>query len=116
MIQMLVIISGPEKSGKMPLARALMKQDPSLILVHRDFLRSSFESQVDEGDITLLMADLVRGILQIKRSPIIVAWNLEQSDLDLWYGIAYSNRVPIKWLDVRYEEVKKMIPEMVTHG
>ncbi len=108
----IVVISGPDKSGKMPLARELMKRDADLVLVHRDFLRASFESVVDEGYITLLMGELVRGILRIGRSPIIVAWNLEQMDSDLWYSIAGEFTVPLEWLDVREPAVAAMIPEM----
>jgi predicted kinase len=112
----LVVIAGPERSGKMPLARKLMSSDPSLVLVHRDFLRNSFESKVSEEHITLLMADLVRGILRIQRSPIIVAWNLEKSDRDLWFGIAAEFQVGLNWLDVSLPSVAAMIPplEVVT--
>ena len=109
----IVVISGPDKSGKMPLARELMKRDADLVLVHRDFLRSSFETQVDEAHITLLMGWLVRGILCIERSPIIVAWNLERMDRDLWDSIATQFDVPMEWLDVREPTVAAMIPEMV---
>lgn len=108
----LVVIAGPEKSGKMPLARQLMKGDPDLVLVHRDFLRTSFESKVDEAHITLLMADLVRGILRLNRSPIVVAWNLEQSDRELWTSIAGEEKAWLKWFDTREEDVKKMIPSI----
>lgn len=108
----LVVISGPDKSGKMPLARELMKQDADLVLVHRDFLRTSFESHVDEWQITLLMGDLVTGILQIGRSPIIVAWNLEPFDRALWTSIAKKFETPMEWLDVREPAVAAMIPEM----
>jgi hypothetical protein len=108
----IVVISGPDKSGKMPLARVLMKRDADLVLVHRDFLRTSLKAAVDEGDITLLMGELARGILRLGRSPIIVAWNLEQMDRDLWYSIAGEFFVPVEWLDVRNPAVAAMIPEM----
>lgn len=108
----MVVIAGPEKSGKMPLARALMAQDPDLVLVHRDYLRTSFEAAVDEGHITLLMGDLARGILNIGRSPIVVAWNLEAMDRDLWLSIAAEAAVPLRWLDVRQPVVAAMIPPM----
>lgn len=106
----LVVVAGPANSGKMPLARELMKADPDLILVHRDFLRTSFESQVDEWHITLLMADLARGIIRIERSPIIVAWNLEQSDEMLWHRMAVEFGRRIEWLDTRNPRVAAMIP------
>jgi predicted kinase len=108
----LVVIAGPEQSGKMPLARKLMSEDLNLVLVHRDFLRNSFESKVSEENITLLMADLVRGILRLKRSPIIVAWNLEKSDRDLWFGIAAEFQVGLSWLDVSLPSVAAMIPPL----
>lgn len=108
----LVVISGPDKSGKMPLARKLMKQDADLVLVHRDHLRASFEAAVDEGHITLLMGELARGILRLGRSPIIVAWNLDRMDRDLWTVISIQFNVPMEWLDVRAPAVAAMIPEM----
>lgn len=108
----LVVISGPDKSGKMPLARELMKRDAELVLVHRDHLRASFEAQVDEGHITVLMGELARGILRLKRSPIIVAWNLERMDRDLWTSVSEEFDVPMEWLDVRDSAVAAMIPEM----
>jgi hypothetical protein len=108
----LVVISGPDKSGKMPLARELMKRDADLVLVHRDHLRAAFEAKVDEWHITLLMGDLVTGILQIGRSPIVVAWNLEPFDRSLWTSIAAKFDIPMEWLDVREPAVAVLIPEM----
>lgn len=107
-----ITIAGPANSGKMPLARKLMQGDADLILVHRDFLRASFEAQVDEAHITLLMGDLVRGILRIDRSPIVVAWNLEQSDARLWLEVAREFGVALEWLDVRQPRVAAMIPPL----
>lgn len=107
----LVVIAGPERSGKMPLARLLLSQDKELVLVHRDFLRTSFECKLDESYITLLMADLARGILRLNRVPLIVAWNLEQSDFDLWQSIAAEYEANLTWLDTRWPEVKAMIPK-----
>jgi hypothetical protein len=109
---LVVVIAGPEKSGKMPLARKLMSEDPDLVLVHRDFLRTSFEARLDEGHITMLMGDLACGILRIGRSPIVVAWNLEEFDRRLWSGIADLHGVDLRWLDVREPEVAAMIPPM----
>lgn len=108
----LVVIAGLACSGKMPLARSLMQQDADMVLVHRDFLRASFESQVDEAYITLLMGDLARGILRLGRSPIVVAWNLEQFDRDLWNQVADEFLVPLIWLDTREPKVAAMIPPM----
>jgi len=108
----LIVIAGPDKSGKMPLARELMKRDSDLVLVHRDFLRASFEAHLDESYITLLMGWLARGILCIERSPIIVAWNLERMDRDLWSSIATQFDVPMEWLDVREPSVAAMIPAL----
>jgi ribose 1,5-bisphosphokinase PhnN len=108
----LVVVAGPERSGKMPLARKLMSADPDLVLVHRDFLRASFEARVDEAHITLLMGDLARGIIRIGRSPIVVAWNLESSDRELWTGISEEFNVPLSWLDVRDPNVAALIPPL----
>jgi len=111
MCRKLVVIAGPERSGKMPLARSLLAADPTLMLVHRDHLRASFEiNQPDEWEITMLMGDLARGLLQLSMSPLVVAWNLEQADRDLWTGIATAAMVELRWLDVRRPEVAAMIP------
>lgn len=112
----LVVISGPERSGKMPLARALMRQDKELVLVHRDFLRTSFECALDEAWITLLMGDLARGILRLGRVPLIVAWNLDQFDRDLWLEIAVEFQALLRWLDVRRPAVAAMIPPLPLEG
>lgn len=97
----------------MPLGRLLLSQDSSLILVHRDHLRASFEAEVPEGQITLLMGDLARGILRLGRSPLIVAWNLEQSDRDLWSDISDEFLVPLHWLDTREPSVAALIPPLL---
>lgn len=107
----LVVISGLAKSGKMPLARKLMAEDPDLVLVHRDFLRSSFETKIDEAYITLLMYDLAHGIImRLGRSPIIVAWNLEPLDRRLWTELANKFLIELIWLDTRQPEVAAQIP------
>lgn len=106
----LVVIAGPANSGKMPLARKLMATEP-LYLVHRDHLRASFEAnRPDEWEITLLMGELVRGLLRLERSPLAVAWNLEPADQELWCDISDEFRVPLRWLDVRERDVAAMIP------
>jgi hypothetical protein len=56
------------------------------------------------------MSDLARGILRLNRSPIIVAWNMEQFDMDLWLSIAREFYVHIDWLDTRMPSVAAMIP------
>jgi hypothetical protein len=50
--------------------------------------------------------------LRIQRSPIIVAWNLEKSDRDLWFGIAAEFQVGLSWLDVSLPSVAAMIPPL----
>lgn len=106
----IVVIAGPERSGKMPLARKLMAVDPDLVLVHRDHLRASLAAPMDEGYITLLMGDLVRGIIRLGRSPIVVAWNLEPFDRELWESIAAEFSIELSWLDVREPHVAAQIP------
>lgn len=110
----LVVIAGPERSGKMPLARKLMSEDPDLVLVHRDHLRDSFESKVNEGHITMLMGDLVCGILRVGRSPIVVAWNLEVTDRRLWTSISDMFDISLQWFDVTEPAVAILIPRLET--
>jgi hypothetical protein len=110
----IVVIAGPANSGKMPLARCLMALDTTLGLVHRDFIRTSLESPFDEGEITLLMGYMARGILAVGRSPIIVAWNMHQMDFDLWTELSDDFIVPLTWYDTRSPEVQAMIPQLQT--
>lgn len=107
-----VVIAGPANTGKMPLARWLMKDDDGLKLVHRDFVRSSFESHLDEWHITLVMADMVRRLISLGHSAIVCAWNLDPADRALWTGIATEYSVNLEWLDVREAEVAALIPPM----
>jgi hypothetical protein len=48
-VSKLVVIAGPECSGKMPLARKLMAENADLVLVHRDFVRASLETGKSVG-------------------------------------------------------------------
>lgn len=108
----LVVIAGLACSGKMPLARKLMAEDADLVLVHRDHLRASFETSIDEWHVTCLMGDLARGILRLGRSPIIVAWNLDVLDTALWTGVADEFQVALTWLDTSDPDVAAMIPPL----
>lgn len=107
-----VVVAGPERSGKMPLARRLMQEDPTLGLVHRDFIRTSLEADFDEGHVTYIMDAIARRLLSLKRSPIIVAWNLHDMDRRLWTALSADFGVPLEWLDVREPEIAALIPPM----
>lgn len=108
----LIVISGPANSGKMPLARKLMADDPGLCLVHRDDLRRDLMAKVDEAHITMLMGDLTRRLLMYGHPVVVCAWNLERMDADLWIEIAHATATPLVWLDVRTPEVAAMIPPL----
>jgi predicted kinase len=110
----LVIVAGPANSGKMPLARRLIADDPSLALVHRDDLRSALAAKLDEWHITLLMASLVRQLLSLGHNVIVCAWNLERADWNLWLGLATEHSAEMEWLDVREPDVAALIPPMET--
>jgi hypothetical protein len=112
----LVVVAGPANSGKMPLAKKLLQAEPDLVCVHRDYLRDSFINQLDEWHITVLMADLAAGILRLQRSPIVVAWNMEPSDRELFGNVAADAGVRLEWLDVREPWVASMIPPMEGEG
>jgi predicted kinase len=107
-----VVIAGPANSGKMPLARRLMQDDPSLALVHRDDLRAALTAAIDEWHLTLLMSTLARYLLGLGHSVLVCAWNLDRADRDLWTGIATEYSVPLEWMDVREPQVAAMIPPM----
>ena len=112
MSKRLVVIAGPERSGKYPLARRLMADDPELVLVHRDTLRDSLVKPIDEWEITLLMEAVARKLLRFGHSVVVCAWNLEAADYDLWSDLAATTGVEMKWMDVREPEVAALIPPM----
>jgi predicted kinase len=106
----LVVIAGPANSGKLPLAKHLLKKNPDLLLVHRDTIRESLVNQLDEALISWLMYSMADYLLSAGRSVVICAWNLEQFDRDLWLGLSVKREARLIWLDTREEEVKKLIP------
>lgn len=104
----LIAIAGPPNSGKMPLAKVLMKKDPSLILVHRDQVRSLFP--IDENKLTILMGWIARSLLTQEHNVIFVGQNLLKEDrvrLAL-IGMDYE----FKLMDTRDPEVHKLIPPL----
>jgi predicted kinase len=111
----LIVIAGPACSGKMPLARALMEQDPSLVLVHRDALRDAFVARFDEWILTVVMADIVDRLLLYGQNVITVSWNLTRDDRRLWKSIAkkyHYDRLELEWLDTRTPEAHALIPPL----
>lgn len=109
-----VIIAGPAQSGKMPLARRLMSEDPSLVMVHRDTIRDSLITKIGEWQITEIMGDMAIRLLRQGNSVIVCAWNMELSDRALWTMIANMYGLEMEWLDTREPEVAALIPPMET--
>lgn len=112
MTQRLIIVAGGPNSGKMPLARKLIEASPELILVHRDDIRRDLggNGSIDEGVITYIMGDMTRRLLDNGHSVIVVAWNLEQMDQDLWLRLSREAKIPFTWMDVRTPEIAALIP------
>lgn len=108
----LVVVAGPANSGKMPLARRLMSEDPSLVMVHRDTIRASLITLDDESLITRLMGHIASDLLDAGHSVIVCAWNMEKSDEHLWTNIARNAGVALEWMDVRCPEISALIPPL----
>lgn len=108
----LVIVAGPANSGKMPLARRLMSEDPSLVMVHRDTIRASLITLDDESLITRLMGRIASDLLDAGHSVIVCAWNMEPADADLWNGLAKDAGIKAEWFDVRDPDVAALIPPL----
>jgi predicted kinase len=108
----LVVVAGLANSGKMPLAKRLMDEDPSLVLVHRDTLRTSLEGLDDEPLLSLLMVELADALLAVGRSVINCAWTTEPEDRHRWQDVAKRRHVDLEWLDTRKPEVAKLIPPL----
>lgn len=108
----LVIVAGPACSGKYPLARRLMSEDPSLVMVHRDTIRASLITLDDESLITRLMGNIASDLLDAGRSVIVCAWNMEPADGDLWNRLADKAGIRAEWLDVRDPAVAALIPPL----
>lgn len=112
----LLVISGPANSGKLPLAKVLLREDPLRVLVHRDPLREMFTNPVDEMHITWIMRDIAHRLLEDRYSPIICAWNLEPIDRIIWEGLRREHLIPLQWFDTRKPEVQAMIPPLQEEG
>lgn len=108
----LVVVAGPERSGKMPLARRLMSEDPSIVMVHRDTIRASLITLDDESLITRLMGRIASDLLDAGHSVIVCAWNMEPADADLWNGLADAAGIKAEWCDVRDPAVAALIPPL----
>lgn len=107
-----VVVAGPANSGKMPLARRLMAEDPSLALVHRDDLRRDLSAKLDEWHVTLVMAAVARCLLGLGRNVIVCAWNMDPLDRRVWDGLAAEHSADLEWFDVRQPEVAALIPPL----
>lgn len=108
----LVVVAGPERSGKMPLARRLMSEDPSIVMVHRDTIRASLITLDDESLITRLMGRIASDLLDAGHSVIVCAWNMEPADADQWNGLAEDAGIKAEWFDVRDPAVAALIPPL----
>jgi hypothetical protein len=108
----LIVIAGPANSGKYPLAKRLLDEDPRRLLVHRDPIRVALSNPCDEGDITTLMGGMAAVLLEQGYSVIACAWNLEPVDFLMWTEVAKLSRVPCRWLDTRNPEVQALIPPL----
>jgi predicted kinase len=108
----LIVISGPEKSGKMPLARAIMDRNHGMVLISRDRLRDAIVAPLDEFHMTHCMAAFARAVLAAGVDAVVHAWNLEPMDREIWQRIAAEARASLVWLDTREAEVQQMIPAL----
>lgn len=87
-----------------------MAEDPDLVLVHRDALRNALETLLDEAHLTYVMHAIADELLRLDHSPLIVAWNLEPIDREIWTGCAGRYGAPMVWMDVRDPAVAALIP------
>lgn len=108
----LIVVAGPERSGKMPLARELLKEGPDRYIVHRDTIRASIEAPMDEWTITLLMRHVAQFMLIHRFTPIVVAWNHTIEDRMLFEGLAAEQSAKLFWLDTREPSVRAIIPPL----
>lgn len=108
----LVVICGPANSGKLPLAKRMMADDPRLVLVHRDSLRDALVTPVDEWVITLAMRDIARQLMVNGYPVLVCAWNLDPEDKELWAELADIAGLDMEWLDVRDPMIAALIPPL----
>ena len=108
----LTVIAGPANSGKFPLAKKLLAEDPNRVLVHRDSVRDAIINKMDEWAVTLLMEAMTCRLLDMQKSVVVCAWNLEHTDAAMWKTVAAMYDVPLRWLDTRVAEVQCMIPPL----
>lgn len=108
----LIVIAGPANSGKFPLAKKLLAEDSNRLLVHRDSIRDAIVNSMDEWAVSLLMEAMTARLLDMQKSVVVCAWNLEPTDAAMWKAVAAMYDVPIRWLDTRQPAVQAMIPPL----
>lgn len=112
MTQRLVVVAGLANSGKMPLARRFMAEDPALRMVHRDTIRDSIITETDEALLSCVMWDIADRLAENGRSVIVCAWNLEASDRQMWELLARQRGMALEWYDTRDPETARLIPPL----
>lgn len=108
----ITVIAGPAKTGKLPLARAIMERNNSYVLVHRDFIREALVTEIPEGDLTLLTVAIARSLFQSGHSVLVVGWNMMEADNHRWIELCAEVECKLVWLDTREPDVAAMIPAM----
>lgn len=96
----LYVLSGLPGAGKTTQALKLVKETNAILLC-RDELRESYRNQVDEPDLTQLLAVQARYLLDRGYQVIVDSWNLTTEDEDLWFMLAADCRVVVQWIHIK---------------
>lgn len=82
------------------------------LLLHRDLIRAGLDNPIEEGTLTLLLADMARSLLERDCNVLAVAQNLHADDRALWQDVAAEGRAELSWLDTRDPAVHPLIPPL----
>lgn len=108
----ITVIAGPARTGKLPLARAIMERNLSYVLIHRDAIREALVVEVAERNLSVLTVAMARSLLHSGHSVMVVGWNMDVFDVHLWNGLRAEVGCELTWLDTREPDVAAMIPPM----
>lgn len=95
----LVVVHGPQNSGKIARVWEVAASDPTMHIVHRDTLRVGFGRRVHEDTLTALMADVTFRFLVAGHSVVTAMPDMTEKDRIMWSRLASEASASVEWID-----------------